>query len=380
MCNAPLVVILCRDAMTRLMLRFLLLDEGCEVVEMSDAAAVVTMPRREEVNLLVVAGEPKEDIGSTLALLHRSGVHLVTALLTRGADLQVRQRAFGLGVLDVVSLPANPRDIQARLRAVLRDPARHAPAHTATEVLRAGGLRFQTRTREVSDGTGWHVHLTRREAALLRALMLAPGRAMGRQELLDHAWGENYEGAGNVLDVYVRRLRAKLSRPSVSHNYIRTVREYGYAFEARLRPRDEQDARGDGPPHVLVVEDHQPTALLLDEALRSDGYAVTCTYGAAALELARRLRPALILLDIAMPGMNGVEVRQRLREDAHTAHIPVIAISAACNLRAHLGEMGADDFLAKPFDIDELLLRVERWAGLPPAIVPPLPALAGGTL
>ena len=71
-----------------------------------------------------------------------------------------------------------------------------------------------------------------------------------------------------------------------------------------------------------------------------------------------------------MPGMGGVEVRRRLHTEPRTARIPVIALSAGRNLRAHAAEIGADDYLAKPFDLDELLLRIEKWAG------PGLPAAA----
>ena len=114
---------------------------------------------------------------------------------------------------------------------------------------------------------------------------------------------------------------------------------------------------------VLVVDDNwlirEVIALALDDA----GYGVVASDGIDAPELAREAQPAVVLLDINMPVMDGVEVRRHLHADPATAQIPVIALSAATNLRARAAEMEANDYLAKPFDIAELLLRIEKWAG-----------------
>ena len=114
---------------------------------------------------------------------------------------------------------------------------------------------------------------------------------------------------------------------------------------------------------VLVVDDdwliREVIALALDDA----GYGVVASDGIDAPELAREAQPAVVLLDINMPVMDGIEVRRHLHADPATAQIPVIALSAATNLRARAAEMEANDYLAKPFDIAELLLRIEKWAG-----------------
>ena len=114
---------------------------------------------------------------------------------------------------------------------------------------------------------------------------------------------------------------------------------------------------------VLVVDDdwliREVIALALDDA----GYGVVASDGIDAPELAREAQPAVVLLDINMPVMDGVEVRRHLHADPATAQIPIIALSAATNLRARAAEMAANDYLAKPFDLAELLLRIEKWAG-----------------
>jgi len=112
---------------------------------------------------------------------------------------------------------------------------------------------------------------------------------------------------------------------------------------------------------VLVVDDEPVIVDLVTNTLRDDGYRVRAAVGPEALPLARSLRPDLILLDVAMPGMDGVKVGRRLHADPRTAAIPVIAISGHETLPAAAAAMGADDYVPKPFDLDVLTRRVERW-------------------
>jgi DNA-binding response OmpR family regulator len=160
----------------------------------------------------------------------------------------------------------------------------------------------------------------------------------------------------------VRRLRRKLTQGDPAHDYVQVARGRGYVFTPRCGRRRAQDAHPDDVPGILVVEDDQATAGIVAEVLHDAGYAVTWTSGPGAPGLARQMHPRVILLDIHMPDMDGVEVRQRLSADPQTAGIPVIAFSAGCNLRVHAAAMVADDYLAKPLDVDDLLLRVEKWA------------------
>lgn len=362
--NVPLVAIVCADMATRTMLRFLFKENNCDVVEVADCGPITALARARRLSLVGAVCDGREDTAATLTRLRSYNAHIPMLLFTHSGDPHVRWMAFDLGAVDVISLPAAPRDVQARLQAAL---SAHVSSGEQTEkdkeVVRAGGLTLWTGRREVSDEKGWSARLTRREAALLRTLMVVPGRAIRRQDLLDRAWSESYEGDGAVLEVYVRRLRAKLARPALPHRYVRTVRGHGYAFDARAAARKEQETARDEPAPILVVEDDQPTARMIEDALREAGYTVVRCTGPEAPMLARRLRPALILLDINMPGMNGVEVRRHLRADARTASIPVIATSAGESLRASLAEMEVNDFLLKPFNIDDLLLRVEKWIG-----------------
>ncbi len=116
---------------------------------------------------------------------------------------------------------------------------------------------------------------------------------------------------------------------------------------------------------VLVVDDDPDIVDLLTDTLELDGYQVQATVGSLILPLARATRPSVILLDIMMPGKDGVTVGQRLRDDPRTAAIPLIAVSASTRLHVQAAEMGAVACVAKPFDIDTVRECVAQWAAPP---------------
>lgn len=116
-----------------------------------------------------------------------------------------------------------------------------------------------------------------------------------------------------------------------------------------------------GKGTVLVVDDDTSIVDVIVMALEDEGYQVLRAVNGEALQIARDLHPDLILLDIMMPVMDGVEVSQRLRADAATADIPIIAMSAHSRLQATSGVMQADDRLPKPFRLEHLYDVVAQW-------------------
>jgi adenylate cyclase len=116
----------------------------------------------------------------------------------------------------------------------------------------------------------------------------------------------------------------------------------------------------DVQPKVLVIDDVPQNVRLLEALLASHGYSVTtASSGPEALEKVAVDLPDLVLLDIQMPGMNGYEVCRRLRADPTTQFLPVVMVTSSdTEVRIHALEAEADDFITKPFDQQELLLRV----------------------
>ncbi|HVL89765.1 MAG TPA: response regulator transcription factor [Actinomycetota bacterium] len=110
---------------------------------------------------------------------------------------------------------------------------------------------------------------------------------------------------------------------------------------------------------ILVVEDERSISSLVEMYLRKEGYEVVCVDdGAAAVEAARTARPALVVLDVMLPGMDGLEICRRLR--ARSA-IPIIMLTARdTDVDRIIGlEIGADDYVTKPFNPRELVARVK---------------------
>jgi two-component system cell cycle response regulator DivK len=117
---------------------------------------------------------------------------------------------------------------------------------------------------------------------------------------------------------------------------------------------------------ILVVEDNAKNMKLLRDVLRATGFrTLEASAGGQALLLAIEHRPALILMDIRLPDMDGVEALSRLRMDERTASIPVLAVTAQAMKRdsERLREAGFDAYLSKPVDIDELLATVAQHCG-----------------
>jgi putative two-component system response regulator len=115
------------------------------------------------------------------------------------------------------------------------------------------------------------------------------------------------------------------------------------------------------PPTALVVDDDAAVRQLFDRWLSAHGYAVvTAGDGEDALASIRQQPPDVVLLDVAMPRMNGVEVCRRIKQDGATRLTPVILVSAIDSVEDRIAGLaaGADDFLSKPPDITELLTRV----------------------
>jgi two-component system, OmpR family, alkaline phosphatase synthesis response regulator PhoP len=113
---------------------------------------------------------------------------------------------------------------------------------------------------------------------------------------------------------------------------------------------------------ILIVEDMESVVTLLRTLLEREGFEVTAAQdGLEALEAVRREKPDLVLLDLILPGLDGLEVCRRIRHDPITAHLPIIILSGKEEETDKvIGlEIGADDYITKPFQANELIARVK---------------------
>jgi two-component system, OmpR family, response regulator len=161
--------------------------------------------------------------------LRESGVWSPILMLTARDGVEDRVSGLDSGADDYLIKPFSFAELLARLRALTRRGSSERPA-----VLEVGSLRLDPATRQAWRGEA-EVDLSTKEFALLETFMRNPGDVLTRLDLLEHAWDYGYENRSNVVDVYVRYLRAKIDRPFAVDS-IETVRGVGY----RLR-RDGGD-------------------------------------------------------------------------------------------------------------------------------------------
>jgi DNA-binding response OmpR family regulator len=111
---------------------------------------------------------------------------------------------------------------------------------------------------------------------------------------------------------------------------------------------------------ILVIEDDPSIVSGLRDALAAEGYQVeTATEGRRGFERARDGKPALIVLDIMLPGMSGLEIAKKLRDSGQTTPIILLTARGEENDRILGLELGADDYITKPFSVRELLARIK---------------------
>jgi two-component system, OmpR family, response regulator len=144
-------------------------------------------------------------------------------MLTARGTVADRIEGLDVGADDYLPKPFSLAELQARLRAL------HRRGKAEPELLRSGSLELDTTARELRVN-GTSVELTGTELALLEYLMRNPGVVLSRDQLREQVWGDGFEPASNVVDIYVHYVRRKLKRAGADHDPIRTVRGLGYSF------------------------------------------------------------------------------------------------------------------------------------------------------
>lgn len=135
---------------------------------------------------------------------------------------------LSVGADDYVTKPFSPRELVARIRAMLRRPrTAHEPVTQSAAPREFGALRIDVYGRQVTVG-GRPVELTRTEFDVLTALSAHPGVVLSRRQLLETVWDQSWVGSDNVVDVHVGHLRRKLGDDPANPQYVVTVRGVGY--------------------------------------------------------------------------------------------------------------------------------------------------------
>jgi CheY-like chemotaxis protein len=128
----------------------------------------------------------------------------------------------------------------------------------------------------------------------------------------------------------------------------------------------DENKRNSQPPLVLVVEDNDDNLLLMSYALESLGCKLICqTDSSTTVLVAKEYQPDLILLDILLPGLNGIDVLHYLRQEPLTSNIAVVAVTALAGTedRERILKAGFDDYISKPYMIEDLEAILFRYLG-----------------
>ncbi|MDH7488767.1 MAG: response regulator transcription factor [Anaerolineae bacterium] len=203
-------------------------DAGFSVVTAADGQEALTVFRHEKPALVILDWMlPKlSGIDACRTLRKESDVPII--MLTARVEETDKLIGLELGADDYVTKPFSPRELVARVRAVLR---RAEGGEAPPEIVEAGGMRLDLASRTV-EVRGKRVDLTPTEFDLLAVLAQNPGRVFTRMQLLDKVQGYAYEGYERTIDVHIKNLRQKIEETPSQPRHIVTVYGVGYRFEA----------------------------------------------------------------------------------------------------------------------------------------------------
>jgi two-component system response regulator RegX3 len=221
-------------------LSYLLTREGFEVTVVADGTEALDefdMHGADIVLLdLMLPGLPGTEV--CRAIRQRSSVPVI---MVSAKDTEI-DKVIGLelGADDYVTKPYSPRELVARIRAVLR---RGGDAQPDAAVLEAGTVRIDVQ-RHLVTINGAQIRLPLKEFDLLEMFLRNPDRALTRRTLIERVWGVDYVGDTKTLDVHVKRLRTKIETQHAAVPRIVTIRGLGYKLDTdRARPPDSEGLR-----------------------------------------------------------------------------------------------------------------------------------------
>ena len=227
------IVVVDDDARIRDLLRRYLSQQGFDVLLAEDARALQRIMQRESVDLLVLdLMLPGEDGLSICKRLRGEGVRTPIIMLTAKGEDTDRITGLEIGADDYLGKPFNPRELLARIQAVLRRrPLVESPGAPSAEqeVITFGDFVFDLGARSLQKN-GQDIALTSGEFAMLKALARHPRQALSRDKLAQLARGREFEPFDRSLDVQVSRLRKMIEVDAANPRIIQTVWGVGYVF------------------------------------------------------------------------------------------------------------------------------------------------------
>lgn len=238
MSDVPRLLVLDDEAELRALLQRYLTQQGFEVRTVADAVQLDRLLARETFDALVLdLMLPGESGLAVCQRLRAKGETLPILMLTARGEAVDRIVGLEMGADDYLPKPFEPRELSARLRALMR---RQSLAQQRASVTGTGTVCFGPYELDLQQclltRNGVRQDLTSGELALLRVLVSHPGRTLGRERLRDLAFGATRASSERSIDVQVMRLRRVIEQDPATPRYIRTVWGAGYVFVGDAQP------------------------------------------------------------------------------------------------------------------------------------------------
>lgn len=222
------------DDHIRELCRLYLETEGFQVTEAADGAQALAEVAHARPDLVILdVMLPKRDGWQVLTSIRQDSIWLPVLMLTAVGDEEDRVLGLDLGADDYLTKPFSPKEMVARVKAVLRRAALGVIGESG-EILRFDDLVIDPGAHAVIS-KAQRLNLTPREFELLWFMASHPQQVFSRNQLLDRVWGFDFEGDGRTVDVHITRLRHKLMASEGPEWYLETVWGQGYRFNPGIR-------------------------------------------------------------------------------------------------------------------------------------------------
>lgn len=209
--------------------------EGYDCLTAADGRTGLRLALQEQPDLIILDLMLPGMDGFEVCRRLRQASNVPVIMLTARDELGDRVQGLDLGADDYLTKPFEFKELAARVRAVLRRKDPNLAAKDSA-ILRVHDLTLDTVAHQVWRGSR-QIELSVREFDLLHYLMRHPNQVLTRSAIIEQVWGFDYDGDGNIIEVYVRYLRQKLGEPNLIH----TVRGLGYVVRTTGTPKENEE-------------------------------------------------------------------------------------------------------------------------------------------
>ena len=206
-----------------------LLKEGFRVITAEDGEMALKLFKTEKIHLIVLDLMLPKLSGEEVCTTIRATSDIPIIMLTAKVDEDDKIEGLTIGADDYITKPFSPRELVSRVKALLRRSYRDSNPLAEKLVFNDGDLEVDI-DKMIVRKKGENVYLTSNEFKILSSLLTRPGQVFSREQLIELAFGYDYDGFDRTIDTYIKNIRQKIEDNPKSPNYIITVYGVGYKF------------------------------------------------------------------------------------------------------------------------------------------------------